>query len=147
MISQHRCKLLQDFFTDVLNKRNIDQLADFVSPDFVFSPKLTGVPDTRAGFQQMLTILFIQYPDLTYTLDAIHAQGTRVDIEWTANASHPGGLIGKKGVIIRVGRRLCWHGRTTAIVRNGRIEALLMQQDDASLREQLVQMPDILTEN
>jgi predicted ester cyclase len=147
MLAESYQKLLHAFFHQALNAHNLHLISTFVAPDFIFFPRVAGFPDTIEGFQQMMMVMFIQYPDLTYTPDSVEVRGSRVIVDWTARASHPGGVIGKKGVIIPIGRQLVWNGVTTVQIRDGKIEALWTEQDDASLREQLDLLPNIMCEN
>ena len=147
MLAESNQKLLHAFFQDALNAHNLHLIASYVSPDFIFYPRVAGFPNTIEGFQQMMMVMFIQFPDLTYTPDRVEVRGSRVIVDWTARASHPGGVIGRKGMLIQIGRKLAWNGATTVHIRDGKIEALWIDQDDGSLREQLDQLPDITCEN
>ncbi len=147
MLAKSNQRLLETFFLEALNAHNLHSIATYVAPDFIFYPQMAGIPNTIKGFQQMMMVMFIQYPDLTYTPETVEVHGSRVTVEWTAEATHPGGLIGRKGVLISIGRKLRWNGVTTVRVRDGKIEALWTEQDDDSLREQLDALPDITCEN
>lgn len=147
MLAEDKQDLLYAFFQDALNAHNLHRIATFVSPDFIFYPRIAGFPNTVDGFRQMMIVQFVQFPDLTYLPNAIDVKGSCARVDWTARASHPCGLIGRKGVTICIGRKLAWNGVTTAQVRNNRIESLWTEQDYDSLREQLDQIPDIQCEN
>ncbi|MCC6613353.1 MAG: ester cyclase [Anaerolineae bacterium] len=140
-------KLLADFFEVILNARDLTPLSSFLAPDFVNRTPLPGSSCSAEGFKRALTILFCSYHDLTYTWTNCIVIDERVIVRWVAEASHPGGLIGKKGVLVPIGRKLRWRGETTARIRDGHIEEWTTHQDVASLLEQLSYMPLVLVEN
>jgi len=146
-LAERNRKRLADFFTFVLNAHDLTMLDAFLAPDFVNRTPLAGTTCSAAGFRRALTIHFCSYHDLVYTWKNCLVTGDRVSVRWMAEASHPGGLIGKKGVLVPVGRKLCWPGETTARIRDGRIEEWCTHQDEASLLEQLAHMPLVLVEN
>lgn len=146
-LAERNRQRLADFFAFVLNARDLTALPSFLAPDFVNRTPLPGTMSSAAGFRQSLTILFCSYHDLVYTWTTCFVIGDRVTARWTAEASHPGGLIGKKGVLVPIGRKLRWSGETTVRIRDGRIEEWCTHQDEASLLEQLGQMPLVLVEN
>jgi predicted ester cyclase len=147
MIAQQNRKLVLDFFTQMLNSHDLMSIGQFLSPDFIHHTPFPGTTNDAAGYELGLTILFIAYYDLKYTLDECNVQGDTVIARWTAEASHPGGLIGKKGVTIMTGRKLRWTGTTTARLRDERIEELWTCQDEKSLLAQLSEMPLVMTPN
>lgn len=147
MIAQEKGQILVEFFAHVLNGHDVMISDDFLSPDFLHHTPAAGMSSDKLGFKQELTIRFIAYADLQYTVNQSIVQGDRVIVHWSACATHPGGLIGKRGIHIPTGRKLRWSGMTMARLRDGRIEELWTYQDEISLLGQMKQMPLVMTEN
>lgn len=146
-VAERNRKLLADFFTHVLNAHDLVLLDGFLAPDFVNRTPLPGTSRCGEGFKRALTITFCCYHDLRYTWTNCIVKDDRVTARWVAEASHPGGVIGKQGLIVPVGRKLRWEGETVVRIRDGRIEEWLTRQDEASLLEQLGALPLVLVEN
>jgi predicted ester cyclase len=147
MIAEQGLKVMQDFFENVLNTRELSLLEHYFSPDFIHHTPMPGIRNDAQGLKQGLTVLFIAFHDLRYKVESYQVDGGCVEVKWTATAAHPSGLIGKRGVTILVGRQMCWHGSTRARIRDGRIDELWTYQDEASLLAQLSEMPLVLVEN
>jgi predicted ester cyclase len=147
MIAENSLKVMQDFFTDVLNTHELSHLEGYLSPDFLNHTPMPGTRNDAQGYKHGLTVLFIAFYNLRYEIESYSADGGEVEVRWTATASHPGGLIGRHGVIIPTGKQMCWQGVTRARIRDGRIDELWTHQDETRLLAQLSEMPLVLVEN
>lgn len=147
MIAQEKGQILAEFFANVLNGHDVMVSEDFLAPDFLHHTPAAGMGSDLMGYKQELTLRFIAYHDLQYIVEESIVQGNKVIVHWTAVATHPGGLIGKRGIHIPIGRKLRWSGMTMARLRDGRIEELWTYQDEISLLGQMKEIPLMMVEN
>jgi len=96
--------LVRRWFEEVLNKRDLAAIGDFIAPTYV--GHAPGAPDVKGpdGFRQRLTALHTAFPDLSETIEDIIAEGDKVVVRNTLRGTHRGDFMG----IAPTGKLVTW---------------------------------------
>ncbi len=73
---------IREFF-EVFNQRNLDKMENLLNPDAQFYFPKTQPLMGKDRIFKFLTILFRQYPELSFDIQRIIVQGLRAAIHWT----------------------------------------------------------------
>ena len=91
MSTQDNKALVQRFYEEVLNKRNLAALDQFVSPNAVNHSVPAGLPQ---GPSQFLSLHLNAFPDLQVTVEDLLADGDKVVARVSIRGTHKGALRG-----------------------------------------------------
>ena len=87
--------LVRRFFEEVFNGLNQDTADAIIDRDFMaHHPAFPGGIKGPAGILQMMRMFRGAFPDLTYTVDDLVAEGDKVAARWTATGTHRGDFMG-----------------------------------------------------
>ncbi|HSK82752.1 MAG TPA: SpoIIE family protein phosphatase [Rubrobacter sp.] len=78
------------WWEEVWVKGNVAATDEFMAPNYVDHPNLSGLPPGPEGMKQALTYYHSASPELEATIDDIFAAGDRVALRWSARATHLG---------------------------------------------------------
>ena len=79
-----------------LSKGDLDIVDRLISSNFVpHNPAVVGSPPGRQGQKQIISSLRSAFPDLTFTIKDIIAEGDKVAVRWKARGTHKGEWMGK----------------------------------------------------
>jgi predicted ester cyclase len=84
------------YYEQVVNTGNVDQLAEFISPDFVEVHNNTRYPVGLAGAKDHVLGVRETYPDLHLTVERQIAEGEWVATCVTARGTHRGVWLGMR---------------------------------------------------
>jgi steroid delta-isomerase-like uncharacterized protein len=87
-------ELLQRFYDDVINGRNLDLIDELLSDDFVEHEEFPGIPPTRDGVKQAFAMFYAAFPDIHFRVDDIVAEGDVVAARVTITGTHQGEFMG-----------------------------------------------------
>ena len=79
------------------NEKNLDELNNLVSADFVNYSPLPGMPPDREGLKQFLSFSGETFPDGHYTIEDMIAEGNKVMIRGSFEGTHRGEFMGVSG--------------------------------------------------
>jgi predicted ester cyclase len=80
--------LVNRFFDEVFNKRNLDVIDEFIAPNFVNHN--SRIPMTgQAGARQTISAELLAFPDLHTTVEDIIAEGDKVVVRCTDHFTRP----------------------------------------------------------
>jgi predicted ester cyclase len=82
------------FVTEVIGKKNVDAIDEFIDPDFVDHNPAPGLPADREGMKQVMGMFFAAFPDLEETTEFLVAEGDMVVGRHVTRATHTGELFG-----------------------------------------------------
>jgi steroid delta-isomerase-like uncharacterized protein len=99
------------------NQGNLDVWDELVAPDFVNHSAPPGVPPTREGWKQIMTIFRTAFPDIHLHIEDQIAEGDLVTTRWTGHGTHQGELMG----IPATGREMTVSGIIITRVAGGKI--------------------------
>jgi steroid delta-isomerase-like uncharacterized protein len=86
MPSDSNKEVVRRLFEEYFNKGLVDRLGEIISPDFVGPGGQRG----PAAFATVLGALRTGFPDITYTVEDVVAEGNRVAVRWTWRGTHTG---------------------------------------------------------
>jgi steroid delta-isomerase-like uncharacterized protein len=121
---------------EILNKKQYDLLDEF----FVEDVELHGTGPSRFGRAAQLelyTALFSAFPDWHTTIDEMVAEGDKVAVRITSNATHQGDFQG----IPATGKPYTQNAIVIYRLANGKIVEGRLQTDMLSMMQQLGLMP------
>lgn len=113
---------------------NVDEL---YAPDFVDHNAQPGTPPGREGIKAGIAAFHQAFPDLTYTLEDLIAEGDRVVDRGIVTGTHLGPLFGMPPT----GKRIRVEAIDIFRIANGKIAEWWHQEDDLGLFQQLGLMP------
>ena len=86
--------LLQRFYDEVINGRNLDLIDELLSDDFVEHEEFPGIPPTREGVRQTFAMFYAAFPDIHFRVDDLLAEGDLVAARVTITGTHEGEFMG-----------------------------------------------------
>jgi len=86
--------LLQRFYDEVVNGRNLDLIDELLADDFVEHEKFPGIPPTRDGVKQTFAMFYSAFPDIHFRVDDMVAEGAVVAARVTVTGTHEGEFMG-----------------------------------------------------
>ena len=131
--------LVRRFVEEVLNRRRPEALAELVAPTFAFYYASRPDPMTVAGFQAALTPFHAGFPDITFTLEALVAEGDLVTARFMMQGTHRGAFQG----IAPTGTRATWRGLAMFRIAADRIAEEWATPDVLGLLQQLGVIPSL----
>lgn len=131
-------RLAQRFTDEVINAADLDgALTELVVEDFVEQNPLPGQGPGRAGLADVLSLMFVAFPDLHWTLHDTLAEGDRVMTLSTWTGTHRGDFMG----VPATGRTVRVEAWTLDRYRDGRLTESRIIMDMAGLLTQLGVIP------
>jgi len=88
--------LIRRYIEEVVNTGNVDDLASFLSPDYIESHDQTGQSSGLEGAKKHILGVRQTYPDLHVTVEQQIAEGDWVVSRITARGTHLGTWLGMK---------------------------------------------------
>jgi steroid delta-isomerase-like uncharacterized protein len=125
------------FAEEVLNRHNVDALADYVAEDFVEENPVPGQAPGRDGFRDFLTTMFQAFPDLWWQVEEAVAEGDAVMARSNWDGTHTAEFLG----VPATGRHVTVEAWTRDLFRDGRITSSRILIDSLSLLQQLDAIP------
>ena len=91
MSAENNKALVRRYFEDAWNKHNPSMVESIFSADFVDrSPDVPGIPHTRDGLKQFISLYLRAFPDASITIEDQLAEGDRVVTRWTGRGTQTG---------------------------------------------------------
>lgn len=84
----------REFIEEIINKRNIAKLDEYLTPDFVEHEVVEPFPATRDGVRQFFTGMLSAFPDLKVTINDAIAEGDKVVMRETWTGTHKSEFMG-----------------------------------------------------
>lgn len=109
--------VIRRFVEEVQNGKDFDVYDELNDPDFVNLSSPPGVPSDREGGKLFLQAFAQAYPDATFTVDAMIAEGDQVMTKKTMSGTNTGDFAG----VPATGRRVTFQYVDIMSVRDGRI--------------------------
>jgi steroid delta-isomerase-like uncharacterized protein len=126
--------LVQAAVDDVLNGHDVSAIESLFAENFVrYDADSPNVLLGREGMSFVNDYYRKAFPDLTYTVEDVIAEGDRVVTRWTATGTQQGAFR----LLAPTGNRVTWAGVTIWQVRDGKILTAWIDQNTARLTEQL----------
>ena len=129
--------VIRRFVDEVQNKKSADAFDELNDPAFVNFSSPPGVPSDRDGSKAYLFGFLNAFPDSTWTIDDMIAEGDQVVTKKTLRGTHSGPL----GDIPPTGQPVTLQFVDIMRVRDGRIVEHWMTMDQLSFMQQLGLIP------
>jgi steroid delta-isomerase-like uncharacterized protein len=121
------------YWAEVWTRGGEAAVADFLSPGEVHHWDIGSDTTGIDAFKERLDLFLTAFPDISFRVDLIAAEGDRVATRWAATATHSGEWQG----IVPTGRRVSWRGNTVFRIECGKIVEAWSEADHIGLRQQL----------
>lgn len=89
--NKERVRRMED---ELFNKRNLDAIDEFISPDYVLRTAAEGMPNDREAIRESIAMYVNAFSDLHISVDELIAEGDRVVGVFTFTGTHDGDLAG-----------------------------------------------------
>jgi steroid delta-isomerase-like uncharacterized protein len=119
------------------NGRDLDLFDELVAPDFVNHSTPPGVPPTREGWKQRITMFLAAFPDMQLHIEDEIAEGDLVMTRFVAHGTHQGELMG----IPATGKEVTVGGIHIARVAGGKVTDRWEEFDMLGMMVQLGVVP------
>ena len=136
-MSEENKNLVRLIYEEILNKKNLDAIDQVFAGDMLF--RAPNLPETRGGeaHKQLVAAIHKAFPDISYTVQDVIAEGDKVVTRKTFSGTHKGDFMGvpptgKKGEIGVI---------DIFCIANGRIAEHWMEGDNLGLMQQLGIIP------
>ena len=96
MSTEENKRLVRRYIEEIVNTGNVDDLAEFISPDYRDSHDRTGQSSGLEGAKQHILGVRRTYPDLQVTVEQQIAEGEWVVSRIRARGTHRGTWLGMK---------------------------------------------------
>ncbi|MEU0405995.1 ester cyclase [Streptomyces sp. NPDC006197] len=128
--------LVRRLFEEVLNERRVEVIDELASTNYQENDPLPGQREGREGLKDRVTML-VEGLSPTFTIEDLIAEGDRVVIRWTNNATHSGTFLG----IPPTGRSCRFAGIDIFRLDDGRLVEHWDVVDQLSMLRQLELLP------
>jgi steroid delta-isomerase-like uncharacterized protein len=138
MSTEDNKALVQRFFEEVFNEKQLDRADEFVAPDYLDHGAVPGQgPGLEGAKQQRWAMYFAAITDLHATIDDLVAEGDKVVVRYTAEGTQQGELPG----IPPTGKRFRTSGISVYRLAEGKLAEQWEQADMLGLMQQLGVIP------
>ena len=139
-MSDENKKIARRVFDEVWSQGKLDLADEILTPDFVGRPGGMGEPfKGPAGAKEFIGRLREAFPDITFVVEEMVAEGDLVATRWTGTGTHHGEFMGFEPT----GRQATVAGMTMQRFKDGRIVEGWTQQDALGLLRQLGALPEV----
>ena len=126
--------LIRRFYTEVWDKGNLDVCDEVFAPDYVRHDFRAGAAAPGPEGQKQIAAAFRSaFPDLTWDVELLVAEGDYVVGRWTASGTHRGPW----GGVAPTGRGATFSGVNIFRLDGGKVVEIWNHRDDLGLMEQL----------
>jgi steroid delta-isomerase-like uncharacterized protein len=134
MSSEQNKALVQRFYEEVWRRGNLDVADEIFAHDYVrHDLRATEAAPGPEGQKQIASAFRAAFPDLSFDVEILVAEGEHVAARWTAAGTH----TGPWGPNEPTGRSVRFSGVNIFRLDGGRVVELWNHRDDLGLREQL----------
>jgi steroid delta-isomerase-like uncharacterized protein len=118
---------------DAIDAQDYDRLGELISEDFLGHAVGLPEPLDRAATFELIREWYSAFPDYVHVVETMVAEGDRVAVRLTYNATHQGEFEG----IAATGVRISYEGAQILTVADGMIKELWVLEDMLGLMSQL----------
>ena len=122
---------------EIFNKRRLDAVDEFISPEYVLRTAPDGVPSNRDAVRDAMAMYLAGFPDLHVSVDQLLAEDDRVVALLTYSGTHEGELFGMPPT----GKRISVRQVAMYRVEDGQVAEEWEVSDQLGLMQQLGAIP------
>jgi steroid delta-isomerase-like uncharacterized protein len=86
--------LIQQLYIDLFRDWRLERIDEIFSPGFRSTEMPSSLPDGPAGVRRFYETLRLAFPDLTYVVEDLVAEGQKVVVRWRWQGTHLGAFRG-----------------------------------------------------
>ena len=94
MTAEENKASVRHFINEILVKKNVGAIDEYLSADYVEHDEMPGLEPGREGLKQMLGMYSGAFPDLGVHVEDIIAEGDKVVVRVRSTATHTGDFMG-----------------------------------------------------
>jgi len=125
------------FYDDIMNKKKLDVLNDYIDAGFVEHETAPGFTPDRDGTKKFFTMWFAAFPDLKVTVNQILAEGDLVATAVTFTGTQKGEFMGAPAS----GKVMTITGLDIVRIKDGKATEHWGASDHLTMMQQLGMMP------
>jgi steroid delta-isomerase-like uncharacterized protein len=137
MSNEDNKTLIRRFNEEVFNKRNLAAVDEFITPDQVDHSLPPGLPRTREGTRQAISMTLTAFPDLNLKVEDMIAEGDKVVTTYTTCGTQRGALAG----LPPTGKKVAVSGIVISRIVDGKIAEQWGLDDRLAMLQQLGVIP------
>jgi steroid delta-isomerase-like uncharacterized protein len=137
MSTEDNKALLRRFYDEVINKKNLAAIDEFVDPHVIDHALPPGMPGGIEGMKQVNALYFDAFPDTHFRVEDTIAEGEVVVARLTINATQQGAFMG----LPPTGKHVTVTGITIIRFANSKIVEHWNETDMLGLLQQLSVVP------
>lgn len=93
-MSEENKALCRRFYAEVMSQGNVNLIDELCSADFVDHEQFPDVSSGVEGVKQFATMFRAAFPDLSFSVDDMVAEGDKVAVRGTMRGTHKGEFMG-----------------------------------------------------
>ncbi|MGH2729260.1 MAG: ester cyclase [Actinomycetota bacterium] len=109
-MSEQNKVVVKRFLEEVVNQKSLETIDELLADDFVEHEEFPGLSTDRAGVKAFFRMHLDAFPDVTFTPEAMVAEGDEVWVHVRAKGTHTGEFVGipptNKSIDVQVFDRL-----------------------------------------
>jgi predicted ester cyclase len=94
MLTEDNMVAVRSFYEEVINKKNVASLEEFINPNCVDHALPPGMPAGIEGSKQFIGMYLTAFPDLHFTVEDMIAEGDKVVARLTTQGTQTGPFLG-----------------------------------------------------
>jgi steroid delta-isomerase-like uncharacterized protein len=136
-MSEDAKTLLAQFYDEIWQKKDFSAIDRMVSPDVVDHMPMLGLGGDFEGHKQATIAILSAFPDATFTIGEIVAEGDRAAGRWIMQATHSGEIMG----IPATGKPVQMSGMDMARFEDGMMKEVWHIEDVLGMLQQIGVIP------
>ena len=137
MSTEDNKALLRRYYDEVINKKNLAAIDEFIDPQMVDHTLPPGVPAGIEGQRQVLSMYSTAFPDTHFTVEDMIAEGDRVVARLSVSATQHGAFLG----LPPTGKHVRFTGIDIIRIAGGKLVEHWGEMDMLGLLQQLGVVP------
>jgi steroid delta-isomerase-like uncharacterized protein len=126
--------LVRRWFKEFWSKGNLAVADQIVAPNYANHDSAGPMPEPgREGLKKHMTAYRTAFPDLTFSIDDVLAEGNKVTVRWTSRGTHKGAVMG----IAPTGKPFTITGISVVRVTSGKVAEGWVTWDTLGMLQQL----------
>ncbi len=118
---------------DAIDSQDYDRIGELIADDFLGHAAGSPEPFDKNGGIEMIRAWYSAFPDYVHVVETMVAEGNRVAVRLTYNATHQGEFEG----IPATGNRISYAGAQIVTMADGQIKEMWVLEDMLGLMSQL----------
>ena len=132
--------LIRRFFKEVWSKGKLAVADQIVAANYANHDPAGPMPEPgREGLKKHVTAYRTAFPDLTFTIDDVLAEGNKVTVRWTSRGTHEGVVMG----IAPTGKQITLTGISVHRITSGKVTESWVTWDTLGMMQQLGAIPAV----